>query len=73
MADLGRVFGADLTEAEVRYLMAEEWAARGEDVLWRRSKLGLRLSAAEAEALDAFMRAASARERAPSAAGRSGA
>jgi glycerol-3-phosphate dehydrogenase len=69
MADLGRVFGADLTEAEVRYLMAEEWAARGEDVLWRRSKLGLRLSAAEAEALDAFMRAASARERAPSAAG----
>ncbi|MBS7544390.1 glycerol-3-phosphate dehydrogenase [Ancylobacter oerskovii] len=54
-ADLGRVFGADLTEAEVRYLMREEWARSADDVLWRRSKLGLRLSAGEAAALDAFM------------------
>ena len=54
-ADLGRVFGADLTEAEVRYLMREEWARTAADVLWRRSKLGLRLSPAEVEALDAFM------------------
>lgn len=55
-ADLGQVFGADLTEAEVLYLMREEWARTAEDVLWRRSKLGLRFSAAQIDALDAFMR-----------------
>jgi len=54
-ADLGRRFGADLTEAEVRYLMAEEWAQTAEDVLWRRTKLGLWLGTAEAAALDAWM------------------
>jgi glycerol-3-phosphate dehydrogenase len=41
--DLGRDFGAGLTEAEVTYLAQKEWAKRAEDVLWRRSKLGLRL------------------------------
>jgi len=55
MADLGRHFGADLYEREVRYLMRAEWARRGDDVLWRRSKLGLRLSPEKREALDAFM------------------
>jgi len=54
-ADLGRSFGWNLTEAEVRWLMRHEWARRAEDVLWRRSKLGLRLSPAEAEALDRWM------------------
>ena len=54
-ADLGRVFGADLTEAEVIHLMDREWALTAEDVLWRRSKLGLRLSAEERAALEAFM------------------
>ena len=53
--DLGRQFGADLTEAEVRYLMRHEWARTAEDVLWRRSKLGLHMGAAEAAALAAFM------------------
>jgi glycerol-3-phosphate dehydrogenase len=57
MADLGRVFGADLTEREVLYLMDQEWAETAEDVLWRRSKLGLRFSAEEAASLDAFMQA----------------
>ncbi|WP_029349106.1 glycerol-3-phosphate dehydrogenase [Bosea sp. 117] len=56
--DLGRVFGADLTEAEVLYLMREEWARSAEDVLWRRSKLGLRFTPDEVAALDAFMREA---------------
>lgn len=56
LADLGRHFGADLYEREVRYLMKAEWARRAQDVLWRRGKLGLRLSKAESEALDAFMR-----------------
>ena len=41
MADLGQAFGATLTESEVRYLMANEWAATAEDIVWRRSKLGL--------------------------------
>jgi glycerol-3-phosphate dehydrogenase len=54
--DLGRRFGWNLTEAEVRWLTLHEWARRAEDVLWRRSKLGLRLSPAEAEALDGWMR-----------------
>jgi glycerol-3-phosphate dehydrogenase len=51
-ADLGQSFGATLTEREVRYLMAEEWADTAEDIVWRRSKLGLRLSGAEIAALD---------------------
>ena len=42
--DLGTRFGADLTAAEVRYLMTKEWAQTADDVLWRRSKLGLRVS-----------------------------
>ncbi|WP_158923169.1 glycerol-3-phosphate dehydrogenase [Acidisphaera sp. S103] len=52
MADLGRVFGADLTEAELRYLVRAEWARTAEDVVWRRSKLGLRLSAEQIAAVD---------------------
>lgn len=55
IADLGRHFGADLYEREVRYLMRAEWARRAEDVLWRRSKLGLRLSPRERETLDSFI------------------
>jgi glycerol-3-phosphate dehydrogenase len=54
-ADLGRDFGAGLTEAEVAYLMRREWAEEAADVVWRRSKLGLRLSAAEIAALDSYM------------------
>ncbi|KZE34773.1 glycerol-3-phosphate dehydrogenase [Chelatococcus daeguensis] len=57
MADLGRQFGAGLSEREVDYLMREEWAMTAEDVLWRRSKLGLRLTREEAAALDDFMAA----------------
>jgi glycerol-3-phosphate dehydrogenase len=54
-ADLGRSFGEALTEAEVRYLMTKEWARFPEDVLWRRSKLGLTISAEDSAALAAFM------------------
>jgi glycerol-3-phosphate dehydrogenase len=54
-ADLGVRFGADLTAAEVRYLMTKEWAQTADDVLWRRSKLGLRLSDAQRATLDRFM------------------
>lgn len=54
-ADLGRDFGATLTEAEVRWLMAHEFACTAADVVWRRTKLGLRMSQDEIAALDAFM------------------
>jgi glycerol-3-phosphate dehydrogenase len=54
-ADLGQDFGATLTEAEVKWLMAREYACSAEDVVWRRSKLGLRLTADQIAALDAFM------------------
>jgi glycerol-3-phosphate dehydrogenase len=55
-ADLGRQYGAGLTEAELRYLARAEWARTAEDVVWRRTKLGLRLSAAEIAAVDDAMR-----------------
>jgi glycerol-3-phosphate dehydrogenase len=55
MTDLGQDFGASLTEAEVRYLIAEEWARTADDVVWRRSKLGLRMSESEIAALDEWM------------------
>jgi glycerol-3-phosphate dehydrogenase len=53
--DLGPRLGADLSGAEVVYLMRHEWAQTAEDVLWRRSKLGLRVSAEERERLGKFM------------------
>ncbi len=60
-SDLGRAFGADLTEAEVLYLAKNEWAMSAADVVWRRSKLGLRMSEAEVEDLDAYLGALQAR------------
>jgi glycerol-3-phosphate dehydrogenase len=51
LADLGRHFGAGLYEKEVRYLLAIEFARTAEDVLWRRTKLGLELTKAEQRAL----------------------
>ncbi len=50
--DLGRDYGAGLTEAELRYLVRHEWVRRAEDVVWRRSKLGLRLTAAQLVIID---------------------
>lgn len=55
MSDLGRMFGGDLTEAEVNYLMDQEWAVAAEDVLWRRTKLGLKLDVESVQALEAYM------------------
>jgi len=51
----GREFGAGLCQAEVDYLVAEEWAVSAEDVLWRRTKLGLRFSAEQVAALAAYL------------------
>lgn len=53
--DLGTHFGADLYAAEVRYLIKYEWAVTAEDVLWRRTKLGLRLTKQKVAVLDAWM------------------
>ena len=54
-ADLGEAFGATLTAREVDWLMTREYARRAEDVVWRRSKLGLRLDAAQVARLDEWM------------------
>jgi glycerol-3-phosphate dehydrogenase len=55
--DLGRDFGAGLREAEVDYLVRREWAQTADDVLWRRTKLGLRLSPEAARSLDGHLAA----------------
>jgi glycerol-3-phosphate dehydrogenase len=54
-ADLGEAFGAGLTAREVDYLIAQEWAVTAEDVLWRRSKLGLRVNDADKARLTTYM------------------
>jgi glycerol-3-phosphate dehydrogenase len=54
-ADWGERFGGDLTEREVRYLIAHEWARTAEDVVWRRSKLALHMSRGEIERLQEWM------------------
>ncbi|MET0225105.1 MAG: glycerol-3-phosphate dehydrogenase C-terminal domain-containing protein, partial [Dokdonella sp.] len=47
MLDLGENYGAGLTHAEVAYLIANEWARAADDVLWRRTKIGLHMTDAE--------------------------
>ena len=53
--DLGRDFGATLTEAEINWLMTHEYARTAEDVVWRRNRLGLRLSAKQTQEIDDWM------------------
>lgn len=53
--DLGRNFGAGLSEAEVEHLRRAEWAVTAEDVLWRRTKLGLHMDAAGQAALRDYL------------------
>ena len=53
--DLGEDFGAGLREAEVRYLMREEWAETAADIVWRRSKLGLSMNADQIARLDDWL------------------
>ena len=62
MDDLGTCFGSDLTEAEVGYLMDEEWAETAEDILWRRTKLGLRFRPPQVAALEAWLRGSGSAE-----------
>lgn len=55
MADMGELLGGDLTAREVDYLMEREWARTAEDVLWRRSKLGLHLDDAEKTRVETYV------------------
>ncbi|WP_323785112.1 glycerol-3-phosphate dehydrogenase [Thalassovita sp.] len=57
--DLGRDFGATLTEAELRWMLTHEFAQTGADVLWRRSKLGLRLTDRQAAEVEDWIKARS--------------
>ena len=52
MAALGEDFGGGLTEAEVRYLVRNEWARTADDILWRRTKMGLRVASEGVERLE---------------------
>ena len=52
---LGEHFGSTLYAREVDYLMAEEWAHTADDVLWRRTKLGLRVTPEDKQRLAAYM------------------
>ena len=55
-ADLGRDFGHSVTAAELDWVVANEWVTTGEDFLWRRTRLGLVMSEAEADAVDSYVR-----------------
>ena len=60
MADLGELFGAGstmLSEREIDYCINEEWARRPDDILWRRTKCGLHMDAAERERAGKFIEA----------------
>jgi glycerol-3-phosphate dehydrogenase len=63
---LGQDFGSSLSEREVDYLMREEWAMTAEDVLWRRSKLGLSFDAEHTQRLASFMTQRASSSRPPS-------
>ncbi|UXU76501.1 MULTISPECIES: glycerol-3-phosphate dehydrogenase [unclassified Paracoccus (in: a-proteobacteria)] len=55
-ADLGQDFGAGLTEVEVNWLVREEFARDAQDILWRRTKLGLHMTDEQAQRLAAYVR-----------------
>tara|TARA_B100000508_G_scaffold139324_1_gene137080 strand:- start:800 stop:2299 length:1500 start_codon:yes stop_codon:yes gene_type:complete len=54
--DLGEYFGADLYQREVDYLVEHEWAEQADDILWRRSKLGLHFSLQQAARLSEYLK-----------------
>ena len=55
LADLGEDFGHGLSAAEVDYLVEREWATTADDILWRRSKLGLHFNPAQKARLTAYL------------------
>jgi glycerol-3-phosphate dehydrogenase len=57
LGDLGAHFGGSLYAAEVDYLLREEWAQTGDDVLWRRTKCGLHLTSTQRQTVDRYVAA----------------
>jgi glycerol-3-phosphate dehydrogenase len=55
LADLGRHFGAGLYQREVEYLIDHEWAETVEDILWRRTKIGLHIAPDGVAALERWL------------------
>lgn len=55
LGDLGADFGHDLYEAELRYLVEKEWAVTLDDVIWRRTKLGMRLNDAQKQRISDWL------------------
>lgn len=55
IADLGKHYGHGLYEKEINYLISDEWAITAEDILWRRTKLGLKFSKIEKKSLEEFL------------------
>jgi glycerol-3-phosphate dehydrogenase len=60
--DLGTQFGGGLTALEIDWFIREEWARTGEDVLWRRTKVGLAMTPAQRNAAIAYVERTAARE-----------
>ncbi len=60
MADLGHHFGNGLYQVEIDYLVQEEWAIDCEDILWRRTKLGLHFNSMDTKTLAAYLKEKSA-------------
>lgn len=54
-ADMGKDLGGGISEAEVAYLARHEWARSAEDILWRRSRMGLHVPTGTAERLDQYL------------------
>jgi glycerol-3-phosphate dehydrogenase len=52
---LGQMFGEILSEAEVNYLIHKEWAVTADDILWRRTKIGLRLPGTDRTKLEEWI------------------
>ena len=64
LGDLGPEIAPNLNEAELHYLMANEWACRADDVLWRRTKLGLGMQPDQVDAIEKWFAAQTRLDRA---------
>jgi len=51
----GKDFGHGFREAELRWLVDKEWARTAEDVLWRRTKLGLAMEPQQVQRIEAYL------------------
>ena len=58
LSDLGRHFGCQITERELRWSISNEWTQNAEDFIWRRTKLGLKLTKKQVEEIDNFIQKA---------------